>query len=160
MEQWVQIEDFPGYEVSNLGKVRNEHTGYELGLYDNGRGFKQVVMQRDKRNNARAVHKLVANAFLDPAPEGCVPMHVDRDRDNNTVDNLEWKPLWFVVKHTAQSRQTEPTDHRQILQVKTGVVFENALECARAIGGLENLVILTAQSKFGATYKGSAYQFL
>lgn len=160
MEEWLEIEDFPGYEVSSEGRIRNGNTGLLLGIHDNGHGVKQVVMRRDGRNNARAVHKLVALAYLDPAPDDCVPIHLDGDWNNNAVDNLDWKPRWFAVKRTLQNKRTTPNDDRPVRFVKTGEVYDNSLECARDIGGFEDLVILTAQNRYGATYLGSLIEFV
>lgn len=159
VEHWALIEEFPDYEVSDLGSVRNAHTGRILGIYDNGHGVMQVVMNRDRRKYCRAVHRLVAEAFLDPAPDDCIPIHIDEDWTNNEASNLVWKPRWFAVKRTQQSRRTEPRDIRPVLMVKTGVVYDNALVCAKEIGGLEELVLLTAQNRHGATYFGSAFEF-
>lgn len=160
LEQWKPIESFPGYEVSDEGRIRSEHSNRCLGIYDNGHGVLQVVLRRDGSNHARAVHRLVAHAFLDPAPdETVVPIFLDRDRTNCRADNLEWRPRWFATKLTRQLKRTVPRDDRRILFVKTGVVYANALECANDLGGLEDLVLLTAQNRWGTTYKGSVIEF-
>ena len=161
MEAWLPIEEFPGYEVSSYGRVRNEDTGHVLGVYDNGHGVRQVVMRRNRHPTARAVHRLVATAFLHPPPfEDSVPMHIDGDWGNNAADNLIWKPRWFAVKHTRQAKQEAPRDTRPIRMIKTMRVYPNALECAKDIGGLESLVLLTAQNRHGARYMGSAFEFV
>lgn len=159
MEHWAPIEEFLDYEVSDLGRVRNANTGRPLGIYDNGHGVLQVVMNREGKKFCRAVHRLVAHAFLDPAPDDCIPIHIDEDWTNNSAVNLMYKPRWFAVKRTRQSRRAQPRDIRPILMAKTGEVYDNALECAKAIGGLEELVLLTAQNRHGATYYGSTFEF-
>ena len=160
MEEWLPIEDFPGYEVSSLGRVRNVHTERLLGVHDNGRGVLQVVLRRDNRNHARAVHRLVANAFLDLPPDGYVPIFLDEDRKNLAASNLEWRPRWQAQKRTRQSQRTEPTDPRPIRMDRTGVVYSNALECAKAIDGLEEQILLAAQYGYGSKYKGSTFSFV
>lgn len=159
MEAWGKIEDFPPYEVSDEGRIRNADTGKQLGIYDNGHGVLQVVLRRGGCNHARAVHRLVATTFFDPAPYDCVPMYRDGDHYNNRASNLVWKPRWFAVKWTKQGHAT-PTDFRRIRVVRTGVVYENSLECAKAIGGLEELVLLTAQSLWRTSYMGHHFEFL
>lgn len=159
MEAWASIEGFPPYEINSRGAVRNGNTGKLLGTYDNGHGILQVVLRRDNRNHARAVHRLVAESFLDPAPDGHVPMLRDGNWNNISPENLEWKPRWFATKWTRQSKQTEPKDRRPILVVRTGKVYDNALECAKDIGGLEDLVLMTAQSLYDATYMGTTMKF-
>jgi hypothetical protein len=160
MEKWEPIEEFPGYEVSDEGRVRNERTGRLLGIYDNGHGVLQVVMRRDGKNHARAVHRLVAEAHLFPGPQGTVPFFLNGDRTDCSAKNLDWKPRWYAIKMTRQSKRTEPRDTRGIRMLSTGQEFPNALEAAKFIGGIEELVLLTAQNRHGATYMGSAFEFI
>ena len=159
MEEWVPIEDFPGYEVSDLGHIRNASTLRILGIYDNGHGVMQVVVRRDGRNHARAVHRLVANAFHGPEPRDYVPLHIDGDTNNNASDNLVWKPRWFALSQTRQRKRKDPVDNRKIHMLKTNEVFDNALECAKAIGGLEDMVLIAAQTA-NTTYMGSQFAFI
>ena len=161
MEQWRQIEDFPSYEVSDHGRVRRGDSGRLIGIFDNGHGVLQVVIRRDNRSHARAVHKLVAEGFLDPPPDGdYVPMFRDDNRCNLAADNLEWKTRSFAIQWTLQGKRTVPRDNRRVLHLRSGVVYDNALECAKDLRGLEDLVILTAQSLWRTTYLGSRFEFV
>lgn len=162
LEEFREVEEFPDYEVSEFGLIRNAHTKHVNGTYNNGSDVLQVSMRRGGRPHIRAVHIVVARAFLDPHPdEGrFVPWHIDRDWQNCAADNLEWKPLWWAARIARQDKQIEPRDYRPIRHVKSGQEYDNALECARAIGGLEDLVLLTAQHSQGRTYMGSAFEFV
>lgn len=160
MELWEPIPDFPGYEVSNTGLIRNEETQYTLGQYENGSGFLQVVMSVSGKNHARAVHKLVAQAFVNFGGGDQVPVHIDYDRHNNHADNLEWKPLWFANKRTRQHNRTTPLDNRPIRIIETGEVFENSLECAKAISGLEELILNTAMAGRHTSYLRRHFEFV
>ena len=159
MVEWRIIDEFPDYEVSDEGQVRNISTQQMLGIFDNGNGVLQVVLTKNKKKWARAVHRLVANAFLDLPPVGYVPIFLDGDRTNLSASNLEWKPRWFAVKRTLQAKRVIPMDDRPIIMLKTEEIYPNALECAKAIGGLEELVLITAQNRHGATYMGSQFEF-
>lgn len=160
METWRDIWDFPPYQISDHGGVRNGNTGRVLGTYDNGHGILQVVLRRGGRNNARAVHRLVAEAFLDAPPDydDYVPIFKDVDQ-GICPGNLEWRTRSFAIQWTLQRKRTIPHDRRRVRHVRSGVVYPNALECAKAIGGLEDLVLLTAQSRWETTYMGSRFEF-
>lgn len=160
MEQWKEIPEFPGYEVSDQGQVRNGSTLRILSLHANGRGFIQVTLRRDFNNHIRAVHKLVACAFMDWGPEGTVPIHINGDRRDNTVGNLDWKPLWFALARTQQRNRKAPRDPRPIRALKTGVIFENALHAANELDGLEDEVLKAAQYGPPTTYKGTTFEFV
>lgn len=89
IEQWLPISGFEGlYEVSNTGLVRSPRGvrkpitnsfGYlQLGLYKHGKGY------------TKRVNRLVAEAFI-PNPDNKREVnHIDGNKLNNNVDNLEW----------------------------------------------------------------------
>lgn len=158
MERWRIIDDFPLYEISDHGRVGNVNTGHILGIYDNGHGVLQVTLRHHRKNHIRAVHKLVAEAYLDQPPPGYVVIFLDFDRTNLHWSNLKYVPRWQAVARTKQERQTEPKDPRPVLMERTGIVYANALECARALDGLENLILLTIHEE--ARYKGSMFRFV
>lgn len=94
-EVWKDIKGYEGkYQVSNLGRIKSlsyRNTGiskilvpkinkgyYEIGLYLNG--IRKMFF----------VHRLVALTFI-PNPNNLPQInHIDEDKTNNCVDNLEW----------------------------------------------------------------------
>lgn len=92
-EIWKPIKNYENYEISNYGNVRSNNyrshnkllkrvianTGYYVvGLYKNGNG-KQFF-----------VHRLVAEAFIPNNNNLETVNHIDENKLNNYVDNLEW----------------------------------------------------------------------
>ena len=86
-EVWKTIEDFPSYEVSNLGRVRNKKTSKLLTLIPDKDGYLRVHLNNDK--NVKRVHRLVAQAFIPNKTNKDQVNHKDGDKTNNAVDNLE-----------------------------------------------------------------------
>ena len=84
---WQIIKDFENYSVSTLGEVRNNKTGRILVPSPSGGGYLRVNLRKDKTSYQRYVHRLVAEAFLEGSGE---VNHLDGDRTNNAVENLEW----------------------------------------------------------------------
>ena len=86
-------EDFSEWlEVSNLGNVRNPKTGTirKLNLLHTGYVFVSFSLgSRQKRKTIR-VHKAVAESFI-PNPEKKTQVnHIDGNKENNCIENLEW----------------------------------------------------------------------
>ena len=109
-EIWEKSNLAPGYEVSNLGRVRmpsrnviNRGRRYfrkakVLKLYE-ARDFYQFVVvfpDRQKTESGRAVskkyfvHRMVMDAFVGPCPKEMTVDHIDRNRQNNTLENLRY----------------------------------------------------------------------
>lgn len=106
MENWKMINDFPDYEVSNLGNIRNIKTQKILKPYKSyylkmpGYEKYKVKLYKDKKAYNRSIHQLVAKAFLEIPernPDGTLLdlktlqiNHIDFNTSNNKVSNLEW----------------------------------------------------------------------
>ena len=103
-EIWCEIKDFEGlYQVSNMGRVKSlkrEVLGkmnstriiFEklLSDRDNGKGYRVLELYKDSKRYFKKVHRLVAEAFI-PNPENKPEVnHIDTDKTNNCVTNLEW----------------------------------------------------------------------
>lgn len=83
------IYNYPRYQVSDKGYVRNKLTGRILKPGD-ARGYKFVVLTNGDKGHAIYVHKLVAEAFLGHCPEGKEIDHDDDDKSNNKLCNLQY----------------------------------------------------------------------
>ena len=102
-EEWNTINDYPNYEVSNTGKVRNRGTGRILKPYNNRGGYLSVVLMSPKGERKFClVHRLVAMAFI-PNPHDYPQVnHMDGNKDNNCVENLEWCTCRMNIKHARE----------------------------------------------------------
>lgn len=161
MEQWKPIEGFEVYSVSSHGRIRNETTGLLRMTSRNKSGVVTVVLQKDGRAYGRSVHKLVAQAFLRQAPtDSHVPSHKNGNKEDCSVDNLEWLPRWTAVRRTKEFARSEPLVNRRILRVNDNVIFENSREAARAIDGFEEYVVTAARQGESGRYKGFHFEFL
>ena len=103
-EIWKDVQGYEGlYQVSNMGRVRSitryvRHAkgGFRVSpskimkLCQNGDGYYFVGLHRDNKVKPFRVNRLVAEAFI-PNPDNlpCVN-HIDKNRLNNNVNNLEW----------------------------------------------------------------------
>jgi len=156
-EEWRPIELFPDYEVSNHGRIRTNKSGRILQVNVNQYGLVQVGLMRDGVQRHRSVPLLVAKAFLsEPGGPFDTPINLDGDRYNNRLENLTWRPRWFAIRYNRQFRHPyEKHIALPIVDLKTGEVSENSLECAKRYGLLENDVVLSIENR---TYVWPTYQ--
>ena len=104
-EIWVTVLGFDDYEVSNLGNVRRKERRRirkdgKIGLFkskkmfpsDNGRGYIQVTLTRDKQRYCKLVHRLVYESFNGSVTSSTKYSidHLNNNRSDNRLENLQF----------------------------------------------------------------------
>lgn len=101
IEIWRNIEGYDGiYQVSNLGRVKSFHrkTPIILKPMFSHKGYLRVELHYDTTCELRSIHRLVMETF-NPNDEGLQINHIDGDKTNNRLDNLEWCSGSENVRH-------------------------------------------------------------
>lgn len=90
MEEWKIYPEFPTYEVSTYGQVRNKKRGNIIKQREDKDGYLVVNLSFEGKKYHRRVNRLIATAFI-PNPDNLeIADHIDRNRKNNHVSNLRW----------------------------------------------------------------------
>ena len=151
-EEWKDLKNFEGkYQVSNFGRVRyigTKRTKYSAdGILtplickakksktDYMRAFVRLYNDTIKQTKNFYIHKLVAETFLGPIPEGKVVDHIDRNPTNNHYKNLRYithkqNGLNRVFKGCiCQNKQGKWISTYQIAGIRTTSYFNTREEC-------------------------------
>lgn len=104
MEEWKDIKGYEGlYQVSNYGRVysvpRNGTKGGIRTLTDMN-GYLRLPLKKHGKEFNAGVHRLVAEAFI-PNPSNKPSVnHIDGNKHNNHVNNLEWATWEEQIDHS------------------------------------------------------------
>lgn len=132
-ELWKEWPQDPRIMVSNTGNVISYKRGapYPLKVYHTNSGYQRVGAV----SGWYLVHRLVAETWIDnPNPNYYTQVnHINGDKDDNRVENLEWVTQSENMRHAYRTGLTEGR-RTPIRIVETGEVFESLSECARQIG--------------------------
>lgn len=94
-EEWRTIDEFPDYEVSNLGRVRNKKSGYiKKGIISTHKKYIRIIIDFwvDGKTIQRRLSRIAAKAFPEICGEwfdDCEVHHIDENPLNNSADNLK-----------------------------------------------------------------------
>lgn len=138
-EVWKDIEGYEGrYQVSNLGRVKRVTTGRILKSCKNRGGYLYVNLCKQGVVSNKRIHRLVAQAFI-PNPENKSDInHIDEDKTNNTVTNLEWTTRKENLNHGTHNDRVSKTLSISItaINLKAGESkeFYSGKDCARQLG--------------------------
>lgn len=105
-EIWRDIVDYGGkYQVSNFARVRSLYRGKTRLIKPDiiHTGYLRVTLYKDGKTKNHYVHVLVAQAFI-PNPEGKRQVnHIDGNKTNNRVENLEWLTPSENIQHAFET---------------------------------------------------------
>jgi hypothetical protein len=130
-EQWRDWPQDPRIKVSNKGNVvsckRGVCSPYKVS--HNNRGYQRVGACAQPQY----VHQMVAETWIDNPNHYEEVNHINGDKDDNRVENLEWTTHSQNISHSYRTGLNKRATPIRI--VETGEVYESIAECARRIGG-------------------------
>lgn len=132
VEVWKDVVGFEAhYEVSNLGQVKRKKG---LTHYIDGRiarfsetilkptidkkGYEKVYLSVGSKKHSKRVHRIVAIAFIPNSENKAHVNHIDCDKRNNSVQNLEWMTNTENMRHAFRSGIYKERDKTTIYNIK------------------------------------------
>lgn len=99
MECWKKVEGYDNYEVSSHGRIRNTQTNKLRKLVIGANGYYVCGLSKEGVRKSLSPHRLVGLAFI-PNPDNLPQLnHIDGNRLNNRVENLEWSDAFRNMAH-------------------------------------------------------------
>lgn len=108
VEVWEDIKDYEGlYKVSNYGNIKSlsKYAGKSprkeklLKVHIDRYGYPYVVLCKEGKEHLATIHRLVAEAFI-PNPHNKPQInHIDENKLNYQVSNLEWCTCKYNINY-------------------------------------------------------------
>lgn len=143
-ESWKPIPGFEGrYDASSFGRIRsyqrhrfNEVIPHILVPCERKKGYLQLCLLKGGKQYSCAVHRLVAMTFI-PNPENKPQVnHIDLNKRNNNIGNLEWCDGKENIRHARRNgivfnRNASKAISKPVQCLETKTVFQSARDAAR-----------------------------
>ena len=120
------------------------------------------IHSRENGEKKYKIHRLVAETFIENSLEKKTINHIDANKENNNVENLEWATHKEQMKHVAENKLQVPKNKKKVNMLKDGKVlktFESFSEAARYVG-TTTIEISTAARGIRKTAKGYEWKIV
>lgn len=143
-ELWCSIKDFPCYSVSNFGRVKRTITRFwhecdTLLNVSKKDLYYAVCLSKDGIKYTKSVHRLVAESFIRNTDNLPVVNHLNGDKLDNRVINLEWCTVSENSKHYYRVLGGEPSNKKPVVMIGEDNVimasFDSLTAAAKFVGG-------------------------
>lgn len=84
-----EVPGYHNYQICELGKVYKTETGVEIKNRAHN-GYLQCRLKKDKKQYVILIHRIIASIFIPNPNKYAYVDHIDRDRLNNSLENLRW----------------------------------------------------------------------
>lgn len=139
-EEWRPVEEYPDYEVSNMGNIRRVTTQRALSIFPSN-GYRQVAFRVKGKQLKKSVHRLVAQAFIPNIDNKPTVNHINGRKDDNRVENLEWATYsenhlhaFRVLKRPTGNREWSEERRKSASERMKGKVIPNLLKSVAQYG--------------------------
>ena len=142
---WKRYSD--GYDVSTEGHIRNSKTKRSLKEFVGKDGYLRTQFD----GKSRLVHRVIAEAFIDNPERLPEVNHLDGNKSNNSIDNLEWCNRNDNLKHAYANnlRSAKGVNNARCKLTEADVVYIKK----HYIKGDKNFGALALSKKFGVAHQ-------
>lgn len=166
METWKSIPEYEGfYEASDLGRIRSLPRATTRGRIikqnvNTRNGYCYVSLSKNGKQKQCRVHRLIATTFLEIDPDRPQVNHIDGDKTNNSVENLEWctqsENMLHAFKSGLEGRHT-----KKVIDLDSGEIYDSVTDAAKSTGEIARVgkITLVCQGK-RSHYKGRHFAYL
>lgn len=131
-EEWKDIEKYEGlYQVSTLGNIKNTRSGNIL-IPQDCRGYLRVKLHKNGDFDNKLVHRLVAETFIPNLENKQQVNHIDENKTNNRVDNLEWVTRKENCNYGTRNERISKSKYKPV-QCSNGIIYDSMLSASQKL---------------------------
>lgn len=134
-EIWTDIKGYEGlYQVSNLGRVKSLKCNREKILKPFRYGeyiAVELLKEKGKKGKSRAIHRLVAEAFIDNSENKREVDHINTIKSDNRVENLRWVTPKENMNNPLTRKNLSDGIGKKVICLNTNMIFKSMTEASK-----------------------------
>lgn len=115
-EKWKDIPNYEGlYQASNFGRIRNAKKKI-LKSYKRKDGYEKINLIKNKKKKTFYVHRIIAKTFLNEQKGKYDINHIDENKSNNSINNLEYCTNDYNNKYGTRGKRISKKLNKAVFQ--------------------------------------------
>ena len=130
-EQWKYIIGYNDYyKISDKGNIVNKYNK-NLKTYTNKNGYKYIMLYNCNKRKNLLIHRIVAQTFISIINPGMTVNHIDGNKLNNDVKNLEIISSSENQLHAYKNNLRKENKNMKPIIRNDNLIFKNAYEASK-----------------------------
>jgi hypothetical protein len=154
------IPEFPSYSVDTGGNIYSHLSNKYLKPQVNPNGYFTVGLREGGGTCTKTVHRLEARAHLKGSGEGLDVNHLDGDKLNNKIENLEWATRSENIRHAFSIGLSKITTRKPVRAIGVCGVIEFPSVVFAGDCGFDRRHIHKCIKAPGKLHKGYRWEFI
>lgn len=157
------MKDIKGYEglyaITSCGRVWSYRAKRFLKPQKSNSGYLRVNLCKDGKQKKCYLHRLVAETYL-PNPDNLPQVnHIDEDKTNNALPNLEYCDAAYNINYGTGRERSAKAHQKKVICLETNEIFESVSEAAKAVDVAVSCIsrCITGRHKTAAGYHWKYY---
>lgn len=100
---WKDVYEYDNYEVSNTGLIRSKKSNKLRKVFISDNGYPVITLSKNNKAKTFKLHRIIANAFIPNPDNKPLINHIDSNKQNYSIENLEWCTSKENSKHAYDS---------------------------------------------------------
>ena len=156
IEYWVDVKHYEDYyECSNLGRIRNKITGNILKGCINNKGYVRISLTYYKTK--KFAHVLILESFYKRPFNNAQVNHIDENKTNNKLDNLEWVTNKQNANHGTRIDRVTEKIKKPIFCITNNTEYPSIKDAGNVLGIRPSSICNQLQGRLGYHCKGHRF---
>ena len=141
MVTYSKIEGYDDYIIDTKGNIFSFKLNRLINQTKSTKGYLKVSLNQNKYKREFAVHRLVAMTFLPNTEHKPQVNHIDGNKENNCITNLEWvtgsENIIHAVKTGLRNKAHEMariSNQKLVINLQTGIFYDSLKDACNAVG--------------------------
>lgn len=157
------MKEYDGFLVDDDLNIYSKRTGRKLSRHKGSDGYEQVQYKKeDGKSHHQRVHVILAHCFISNPNNYKYINHIDSNKLNNALENLEWCTNSYNVKHSYENGNNTNTVKLKVTDINNNIIgnYDSIRQCAKELKLDRHKISRVLKGELREDYLGYLFSYI